>query len=267
MRKSGFVVAGLLAIACVGGMGCGGSKKTTVSVIGSTSVQPFAEMLAEEFNNKTPDIYVEVQGGGSTAGIQAVSSGIAHIGSCSRDLNPEETGFATVVIARDGVALVVHPSNPVVGLTLEQVRNLFCGRVANWKDVGGKDGAVRLITREEGSGTREAFAHLVMGKTRIASSALTQPSNGAVKELVKHDPNAIGFMSLGLVGEELKALRVGGVTASAEDVLNGTYPLVRPFLFVTKGQVSPAAQRFIGYVLSAEAQQMLEKEGLVRVKK
>ena len=260
------VVVPATVLASLGGIGCGQSKRERVSVIGSTSVQPFAEMLAEEFNKQNPDVYVEVQGGGSTAGIQAVASGIADIGTCSRSLKPEEAGFATVTIARDGVALVVHPSNPVNGLTLEQIRNLFCGRATNWKDVGGKDEVVRLITREEGSGTREAFTHLVMGKTRIASTALTQESNGAVKELVKHDPNAIGFMSLGLVGEDLKALKVDGVVPTRESVLSGKYPLVRPFLFVTKGAPGEAAQRFIDFVLSPTAQEMLEKEGLVRAK-
>ena len=275
MRKLILAATGLAAaLVSMCGLGCGGSQKTTVSVIGSTSIQPFAEMLAEDFNKKNPDVYVEVQGGGSTAGIQAVTSGIADIGTCSRDLKPEETGFSTLTIARDGVAVVVHLTNPVANLTREQVKDLFSGRASNWKDVGGQDQPVRLITREEGSGTREAFTHLVMGKTRIASSAMTQPSNGAVKELVRHDPNAIGFMSLGLVGKELKAVSVDGVAPSTETVLSGKYPLVRPFLFVMKGEPSTslgpgpgeAAKRFIDFVLSPTGQEIVETEGLVRAK-
>jgi len=237
-----------------------------VSVVGSTSVQPFAEMLAEEFNRNNADVRVEVQGGGSTAGIQAVATGIAAIGMCSRALKPEETGFTPITVARDGIAVVVNLANKVSDLTREQIRGIYEGKIANWKDVGGDDRPIRLITREEGSGTREAFAHLVMGDARIAASALTQESNGAVKELVKNDPGAIGYMSLGLVHGDLKALTVGGVKANAEDVINGSYPLVRPFLFVVKGAPGAAAQRFIDFVLSPPAQAMLEKEGLVRAK-
>jgi phosphate transport system substrate-binding protein len=234
-----------------------------VNVLGSTSIQPFAEMLAEEFNGANPGVNVEVQGGGSTAGIQAVVSGIADVGMCSRELKPEEAGFTPIVVARDGIAVVVHPSNPVMQLTRQQIRDLFSGQIRNWQGVGGRDHRVTLITREEGSGTREAFCHLVMGKTRIARTAITQESNGAVKELVRHDPSAIGYMSLGLVGAELRAVVVDGAEPTIAATLSGKYPLVRPFLFVVQGTPGEHAQRFIDYVLSAPAQALLEKEGLV----
>lgn len=251
----------VVAALCVA---CGRDTGKAVNVIGSTSVQPFAEMLAEEFGKTQADVQVEVQGGGSTAGIQAVNTGIAEIGMCSRGLKPEEKGLTAIPIARDGIAVVVNLSNPVSGLSLRQIRDLFAGRIGNWKDVGGKDQPVRLITREEGSGTREAFTHLVMGKVRIAATALTQESNGAVKELVKGDRSAIGYMSLGLVGKELKVLAVDGVAPSVAEVVAGTYPLVRPFLFVVKGTPGEAAQRFVDFVLSPAGQALLEKEGLVR---
>jgi phosphate transport system substrate-binding protein len=255
----------LLSVLIVG-VGCGRSRGKALSLVGSTSVQPFAEMLAEEYQRARPNEAVEVQGGGSTAGIQAVANGVAEVGMCSRRLKPAESEFTPITIARDGIAMVAHRSNPVQALTREQVRDLFSGMAKNWKEVGGPDRTVRLITREEGSGTREAFTTLVMGKTRIANTALTQESNGAVKELVRHDPCAIGYMSLGLVGEDLKALAVDGVAPSTATVVSGKYPLVRPFLFVLKGRPTEAAQRFIEYVLSAEAQGLLEREGLVRAR-
>jgi phosphate transport system substrate-binding protein len=237
-----------------------------VDVLGSTSIQPFAEVLAEEFNPNHPGTVVEIQGGGSTAGLQAVANGIAEIGMCSRSLSEEETDFATVLIARDGLAVVVHPSNPVNGLTRDQVRRLFSGEVTSWAHVGGDGREVRLITREEGSGTREAFAKLVMGKERISRKALTQESNGAVKELVRNDPSGIGYMSLGLVGSELKILTIDGARATVENVSAGSYPLVRPFLFVTKGPVGAKAQSFIDFCLSEEGQSALRREGLVGAK-
>ena len=246
-------------------VGCANKHARAVNVVGSTSVQPFAELLAEEYGIKNPDENVEVQGGGSTAGLQAVANGLADIGMCSRSLTPEETQqYTGTVIARDGLAIVVNPKNTVTHLTVAQLRGLFSGSIQNWKEVGGSDSPVRPITREEGSGTRESFVHLVMEKERISRSALTQESNGAVKELVKGDPAAIGYMSLGLVGTELNAVTVDGVAPSVANVLAGTYKLARPFLFITKGEIRPSAKSFFDYVLSPEGQNTLEGEGLVR---
>jgi phosphate transport system substrate-binding protein len=258
------IIVSVLLLVILLGFGWGGRRGGAINAVGSTSVQPFAEMLAQEFNSQHPDGPVEVQGGGSTAGVMAVGIGIAEIGMCSRLLTTEEAErFTAVTIARDGLAVVVHPSNPVDSLSLAQVKSLFEGQVTNWKDVGGLDRPVRIISREEGSGTREAFTKMVMRKARISRKALTQESNGSVKELVKHDPCAIGYMSLGLVGDELKALRIDGVPAVEAEVQSGHYPLVRPFLFVTKGPPVPGAQQFIDFVLSPRGQQMLAKEGLV----
>jgi len=254
----------LIAIAVILGTGWWGGRAPAINAIGSTSIQPFAEMLAEEFNTRNPATPVDVQGGGSTAGLQAAANGIADIGMCSRALKAEESGqFQAVTIARDGLAVVVHLRNPVDNLTLEQVRKMFAGEITNWRQAGGDDRPIRLITREEGSGTREAFQKLVMHQTRISRRALTQESNGAVKELVRHDPCAIGYMSLGLVGGELKAVQVDGVEPTAREVVALRYPLVRPFLFVTTGPPSPRAQAFIDFVLSPDGQAMLAKEGLV----
>jgi len=261
--RLGVLAATLLAALAIG---CNQGRRSAVSVVGSTSVQPFAEMLAEEFRVKEPGIPVEVQGGGSTAGIQAVANGLADIGTCSRSLGPDESQFTPITIARDGLAIVAHFSNPVEGLTRDQIRRVFSGHTTRWKDVGGEDKPIRLITREEGSGTREAFVKLVMGKTRISRRALTQESNGAVKELVKRDPCAIGYMSLGLVGGELKALAVDGAAPSVAAVLSRKYPLVRPFLFVVQGKPGERAQRFIDFVLSPEGQKLLQNEGLVAAK-
>jgi phosphate transport system substrate-binding protein len=268
--------------------GCKDSKNRPVNVIGSTSIQPFAELLVEEYQNESnrnsdsnetsfnnpfpkpiPKSNIDIQGGGSTAGIQAIENGIADIGMCSRSLKSEEAAVDTPVeIARDGLAVVVHKSNPVNNLTLEQVRLLFSGQVENWKELGGVDEPVRLIMREEGSGTREAFIKLVMGKNLVSRKALVQESNGSVKELVRLDPAAVGYMSLGLVGTELKTLDVDGVKPTAENVRLGQYKLSRPFLFVlrTDRNLRPEAQEFIDFVLSDKGQKILESEGLVRVK-
>jgi phosphate transport system substrate-binding protein len=173
-------------------------------------------------------------------------------------------------VARDGLAVVVHPANPIAALTTEQVRGLFSGAIRNWRAVGGKDAKVHLVTREEGSGTRETFMHLIMHKggsqAGVSRDAMVQQSNGAVRELVRNDPDAIGYMSLGLVGGQLKAVAIDGAKPTPEAARSGQYRLIRPFLFVTKGAPRPEAQAFIDYVLSPQGQNLLEKEGLVRAK-
>ena len=245
-----------------------GERGETVDVIGSNSVQPFAEILTEEFAHANKSLVVDVQGGGSTVGVQATLDGIADIGMCSRSIKAEELaqGLIPTTIAFDGLAIVIHPSNPLDNLKLAQVRNIFAGEIRDWSAVGGVNGPIRLIVREESSGTREAFMTLIMGKTRVSRKALNQDSNGAIKELVKADPAAIGFMSLGLVTPEVKAIRIDDVKPTTQTVMSKKYPLVRPFLFVTLGRPTAGAQTFIDYVLSPAGQQILEKEGLVRVK-
>jgi phosphate transport system substrate-binding protein len=245
----------------------GGHQGESLNVIGSSSVQPFAEMLSDTFNERNGDFQVHIQGGGSTVGVQATREGTAHIGMCSRSLKKDEAlEFKPITIARDGLAIVIHPSNPVDNLTIAQVRDIFSGKITNWKDLGWKDGKITAVVREESSGTREAFMKLVMDKAKVTRKAISQDSNGAIKELVRADPHSIGFMSLGLVTRELKAVKIDGVPATNEGVLAGKYPLVRPFLFVTKGDPNDRARKFIEFVLSDEGQKMLETEGLVRAK-
>jgi len=261
------LIAGMacMVLSAALGAGCRGKGAAQrVTLVGSTSVQPFAEVLAEEYQKRNPDIQVTVQGGGSGQGIQALAKGIADIGTCSRDLSDEEKATLTPnVIARDGLAIVVHPDNPIKGLTRQQVQDIFAGKIANWKDVGGADHAVAVVLREDGSGTREAFTHLIMGKVPCSRNAMVQGSNGAIKALVRANPNAVGYMSLGQAKGELKAVDMDGVTPTEAGVARGEYKLWRPFLFVTRGTPGPEAAKFIEFALSPAGQRILEKEGLV----
>ena len=226
-----------------------------IIVAGSTSVQPFAEILAEEYMILHPDVTIDIQGGGSAAGIMAAQSGTADIGMSSRALKDEEKSLWYVEIARDGLAVIVHPSNPIRNLTLDQIRDIYAATISNWSQLGGPKSKIHVITREEGSGTRAAFESLVMGKAEITPRAMVQDSNGAVRQLVADDPNSIGFISLGLVNEKVKALELGGVAATRENVINGSYGLSRPFLFITRGQPegqTKAIHRFYSICRGAE---------------
>ena len=244
----------------------GGRSQTDLTLAGSTSIQPFADKWAEVFMEKRPSLGVNVQGGGSSAGIQACKSGACQIGMSSRELKGDEKDLVEVVVARDGLAVIVHPSNPVRGAKVAEVKQIFAGDLRNWKYLGGPDRTITVVTREEGSGTRGAFQELVMGKTRIYRGAITEDSNGTVREIVAHDPHSIGFISLGLVSEQVRALDLDGAVANEENILNGRYKLVRPFLFVSRGEPTGLAKEFVDFVLSAEGQALVQKEGLLAIK-
>lgn len=244
--------------------GCSQAQKAhQIIIAGSTSVQPFAEILAEEYMKMHPDISIDIQGGGSSSGIKAALSGTAAIGMSSRDLKGDELSLWSAEIARDGLAIIVHPDNTVNELSSAQVQDIYIKAVDNWAQLGGQDGNIHLFTREEGSGTRDAFVSLAMDNADVTPKAMVQDSNGAVRQLVGDDPGAIGYISLGLVNEQVKPVVLDGVTASHENIINGSYKLSRPFLFVSNGDPEGIAKDFIDFVLSEEGRQILTREGLV----
>ena len=245
---------------------CGGGHSAALIIAGSTSVQPYVEMLAEEYEHIHPEQIIDVQGGGSSAGITAVESETADIGMSSRNLKESEQHLWSIEITKDGLAIVVNPENPVENLTLEQLRGIYAEDIINWGQLGGSDAKIHIITREEGSGTRSAFEEMVMGDRRISRKAIVQDSNGAVRQLVADDPYSIGFISLGLVDvgqRPVKALQIEGADASQDNVVNGSYKLFRSFLFVAKSEPTGTAMQFIDYIRSPEGQQLLAEEGLI----
>jgi phosphate transport system substrate-binding protein len=228
-------------------------------------MQPFADHWAEVYMKQGPGRVVNVQGGGSSAGIQAVREGAADIGMSSRELKPEEKDLLEVIVAWDGLAIIVHPRSPIQELSLEQVQNIFAGNIKSWDTVGGPKHLITVVTREEGSGTRGAFQEMVMKGTRISQAAIVQDSNGTVREIVANDPQSVGYISLGLVNEKVKAVRLDGVEASSKNIEQKKYRLIRPFLFVTSGPPKPAARDFIDFVLSRPTQEMIRHDGLIPV--
>jgi len=278
-RFTSFVVLGLLLVTAGLTGGCSRqeitSEKTdgkklsgTITVAGSTSVQPFSEVLAQEFIKNYLGVKIDVQGGGSSQGIQAVTGGAADIGASSRELKPDEkaSGLVETTIALDGIAVIVHPSNQINEITLNDLKDVYLGKIANWKELGGIDSPITVVCREAGSGTRGAFEELVMNKENISNQVIIQNSTGAVKTTVAGDEKAIGFVSMAAINQDVKTLKIDGIEASIANVKNGNYKISRPFLYLTKGQPQGLTKAFIDYVLSDEGQALMQEEGAISVK-
>jgi len=254
----------LLMSACPGGSNHAAvQERFTVNIAGSTSVMPFSEKLAEHFMLEHPTFAINVQAGGSTAGIQACITHTVDIGMCSRELKGDEKVLTAIPICYDGIAIVVNPRNPVTSLSLSQVRDIFNGTIKNWSQLGWIDRRIDAVSREEGSGTRGAFEELVMGTDTVDDATMVQDSNGSVREVVATDPYAIGYLSLGIVDARVTAVAIDGVKPSPLTIHEKQYKIVRPFLYLTQGTPSEAARLFIRYVLSDDGQSILLKEGLI----
>jgi phosphate transport system substrate-binding protein len=249
-----------------GGGGCGKQAQMSVTAAGSTAFQPFAEKLAEQFMETRPDVSVTVQGGGSALGIQAARSGAAQIGMADLvELPPEANELSSVTVARDGIAIIVNPANPVGGLTTGQIRGIFNGAPTNWKEVGGEDRPIRVVSREAGSGTRSSFEQII-GGVRLTREAIIQDSNGTIRETVANDRDAAGYLSHGLLNEKVKAVPVDGTDCTEQEIAAGRYRLVRPVYLLTRGAASGAVKDFIDYVLSPEGQDTIRRNGLLPAK-
>ena len=238
----------------------------TVSTDGSTSMEKVIGALSESYMAANKDVTVNYNPTGSGSGITAVKEGTCDIGLSSRALKDEEKagGLKETVLAYDGIAIIVHPDNPVSDLSIEQIAKLYTGEITNWKDVGGNDAEVVLIGREAASGTRDGFESITGTKDKCQyRQELT--STGDVITAVSQNPDAIGYASLASIKDTVKSLNVGGVTPSEATVKDGSYLVQRPFVLVTvEGKaLSPAAQAFFDYALSADAASIISAAGAV----
>lgn len=238
----------------------------TVSTDGSTSMEKVINSLGESFMAMNKDVKFTYNPTGSGSGIQAVSEGRCDIGLSSRALKDDEkaSGLVETVVALDGIAIVVNPENPVSDLDIDTIAKIYTGEITNWKDVGGNDAEIVLIGREAGSGTRDGFESITDTKDACQyRQELT--STGGVINTVSQNPDAIGYASLSAVGDSVKALTVGGVEATEATVKDGSYVVQRPFVLVTKEgtKLSPAAQAFFDYALSADAASIIAAAGAV----
>ena len=256
----------VIALAALTLAGCAKKDASPVTTDGSTSMEKVIGTLGEAFKEKE-GIDVTYNPTGSGSGIQAVSEGRCDIGLSSRALKDDEKAALTeTTVALDGIAMIVNPENPVSDLTVEQIADIYTGKITNWSEVGGSDAEIVLIGREAGSGTRDGFESITDTKDACQyRQELT--STGDVIATVAQNPDAIGYASLSAVKDTVKALTVGGVAPSEDTVKDGSYVVQRPFVLVTKDgeALSEAAQAFYDYALDPAQAELIGKAGAVAV--
>jgi len=238
-----------------------------LKVAGSTSMQPLMEDLGQAYIEQQEYVTVDVQGGGSRLGIALARENRIDIGTASRkptageekDPETEAKRLWWTAIAQDGIALVVHPQNAVGDLTMPQARDIFFGRVLDWEEIGGIPGEIVVVSREDGSGTRQVFEERVMGDKRVTLTAIVMPSSEAVVEYVARHPTAIGYVSMGHLSPQVKALPVEGVSPTPEDIQSGAYPLTRPLYLLTGQEPTGEVKAFIEFALSPAGQAVVEQ--------
>jgi phosphate transport system substrate-binding protein len=240
-----------------------------IDIAGGTAHIPVMNDAAAVIMKANLKIRITVAGGGSGVGVQKVGEGLVDIGDTGRALTPQEIekyGLKTFPFAIDGVAVAVNSANPVGNLSHQQVPEIFAGKIANWKDVGGKDASINLFTRDEASGTREVFWEKLLKKGPVAEKANVVASNGAMKVALAQDPNAIGYLGIGHVDKSVKAVNLDGVEPTQENAENGKYPVVRKLYMNTKGEPQPLVKAFIEFILSPAGQQISQKHGYIPLK-
>lgn len=251
------------------------TAQETITVSGSTSVTEVMEVLAETYQSKNKNVFIEVQGTGSSAGIKAVKNNTSMLGMSSRQLSASEKtpDLNETIIARDGIAVVVNNANSLKNLTSEQIAKIYRGEVKNWSEVGGENKPIVVVTRDTASGTRGAFEDIMNLKTKINGHTVSSISqraqvgngNGVIKTIVANNPFAIGYISLGSVDNSLKALNVNGVAPSSANVSADKYQVARPFLVLTNQSTPNAAKQFLTWVSSEDGQKIVAQQGYIPV--
>lgn len=262
-----FVVLG--ACLLVSGNGYAASKEITIK--GSTTVLPIAQLAAEEFMDKNESVNISVQGGGSGVGITALLEKTCDIADASRKIKPKEVAKAKergvmvneITIAMDGIAVILHPSNPLGNLTRQQITDIYTGKISDWSELGGKKGKIVVLSRDTSSGTYEAFEKLAINKAKVRPDALINASNQAIATTVANTPGAIGYIGHGYLTKKVKAITVDSVVCDRSTIISGKYPLSRPLFMYTNGKPTGDIKAFIEYVLGPEGKKLIEEEGFV----
>lgn len=258
----------ILALTLIGGVAFAGSS---IVIKGSTTVLPVAQGTLEAFMKKNPDVRISLSGGGSGEGIKALIDKTTDIATSSREIKKEEIALAQSkgirpvahVVAHDAIIPVVHPKNKVSNLSIDQLSQIYQGKITNWKEVGGDDLKIVVISRDSSSGTFESWDHFVMKKAKVTPRAQMLASNGAIVTAIAKNRYAIGYLGIGYINKSVKALQVNGVTASVATALSKEYPLSRELYMYTDGDAKGDVAKYLAFVKSAEGQKIVVKEGFV----
>lgn len=262
----------LLALIFMAGLGPACGVAGTLRIDGSTTVLPIAQKLVEAFMEKHPEVNISLSGGGSGNGIKALIDGTTNIANSSRFLKDEEVKLALergvypvpFAVAYDCIVPVVHPANPVTDLTMARLKAIYMGEIKNWKEIGGVDKEIIVVSRDTSSGTYEVWDEKVMRKERVFAGALLQASNGAVTQAVSRNKYALGYLGIGYLDKSVKALTVNGVPGNEETALSGQFPISRALFMFTKGWPTGDTLTFINYVLNpAKGQKLIREAGFV----
>jgi len=265
LKKS---VLAIVAFVLMSGMAFAGSS---IVIKGSTTVLPIAQGTLEAFMKKHPDVQMSLSGGGSGEGIKALIDTTTDIATSSREIKKEEIELAgkkgvkpvVHVVANDAIVPVVHPKNKVKNLSVDQLSQIYQGKITNWKEVGGEDLKIVVISRDSSSGTFESWDHFVMKKARVAPQAQMLASNGAIVTAIAKNRYAIGYLGIGYVNKSVKALQVNGITASVATAISKEYPFSRELYMYTNGEARGDVAKYLDFVKSAEGQKIVVKEGFV----
>jgi len=244
-----------------------------VVIKGSTTVLPVAQVALEAYMKAHPGVNISLSGGGSGDGIKALIDKSTDIANSSREIKDKEITLAKEkgvnpvahTIAIDALTPIVHPKNKVNGLTIDQLSQIYQGKITNWKEVGGDDLKIIVVSRDSSSGTFESWGHLVLNNAKVTPKAQLQASSGAVVQAVSKNRYAIGYVGIGYIDKAVKGLTVNGITALAKTALSKEYPIARPLYMYTNGQPTGEAANFIKFVLSPAGQKLVVKEGFVPI--
>jgi phosphate transport system substrate-binding protein len=243
----------------------------TIVIKGSTTVLPVAQAAAENYMGNHPGVNISISGGGSGNGIKALIDGSTDIADASRFIKGKEIKMAVEKgifpvphrVAIDAICPIVNLKNPVDDLSIEQMSLIYQGKIRNWKEVGGKDMKIIVVSRDTSSGTYEVWEKKVLHKARVTARAQMQASNGAVVQAVSKNKYAIGYIGLGYMNKNVKPLKVNSTKATVANALSGTYPIARPLFMFTNGWPKGTVADFINYVLSSKGQEIVKKEGYI----
>ncbi|EMG37705.1 phosphate ABC transporter substrate-binding protein, PhoT family [Desulfocurvibacter africanus PCS] len=264
-----FFILAMSTLAMAQGLDAFKGKSGNIEIAGGTAHIPVMKEAAKRIMTANPAIRITVAGGGSGVGVQKAGEGLVDIGNTGRAVTEAEKskyGLFSFPFAIDGVAVVVHKANPLHGLTQAQVKDIFAGKITNWKQLGGPNAAIDVYTRDEASGTREVFWEKMLSKGAIIDSANVVASNGAMKTAVAGDKNAIGYVSIGHIDDTLKAPLLDGVEPSQETAVSGAYKVTRLLYMNTKGEPQGIVKSFIEYVRGPEGAEITKASGYIPTK-